>query len=413
MSQTSGDLDTQCEPSPSIETTIGLVGKRLTGALRAVLHAIPGGPYGPQELARALGVNKDLSSRAINASDNKDPLAAVHQMPGPAPLRQLLDAALRKGVAPKLIEEAGEAVRRFDLLIRQQAGDRVSLDGIISTWLPDARERFELFNKQAVYRGMGQLKGAMADVTINTALLYPAADGERLDGVWIYGSVGLRRIRPAAVVHYCSHCLVPDATGDCPLTLDGEVVVGLRGLLLEQFCSLPLPVLDARHHGTTVHYTLAGDAVGPASAVDLLFAELTPRCVPRYQDPGAAKKHGVSAEITTPAKMLIFDAFLHEQAYPGSEPSLLIYDTAVNGVANVNDPTRDIDRLDVNETVQSLGRGAAMFRAAEVRDYLEILRYVFGKLGLDERQFRGYRCKVQYPIYGAQLCLAFTPPERP
>jgi hypothetical protein len=54
-----------------------------------------------------------------------------------------------------------------------------------------------------------------------------------------------------------------------------------------------------------------------------------------------------------------------------------------------------------------------MFRASEVRDYLEILRHVFGKLGLDDREFRGYRCKVQYPIYGAQLCMAFSPPVKP
>jgi hypothetical protein len=413
MSQTSGDLDTQCEPSPGIETTISLVGKRLTRALRAVLHAIPGGPYGPQELARALGVNKDLSSRALSASDKKDPLAAVHQMPGPAPLRLLLSAALRKGVPKKLIEEAGEAVRHFDRLIRLHAGDRVSLDGIISTWLPDARERFELFNKQAAYRGMAQLKGATADVTVHTAVLYPAADGERLDGVWIFGSVGLRRIRPTAVVHYCSYLLAPDPTEDCPLTLDGQAVVGLRGLLLEQFCSAPLPPLDARHHGATVYYTLGGDGVGPASAVDLFFAELTPGCVPRYQDAGRPRRYGASAEVTTPTKTLVFDVLLHEQAYPGLEPSLLIYDTAIKGVANVNDQTRDIDRLDVNETIRSLGWGAPMFRASEVCDYVEILRYVFGKLGRDDREFRGYRCKVQYPIYGAQLCMAFTPPEKP
>jgi hypothetical protein len=399
--------------SPSIEKTISLVGKRLTGAIRAVLDAIPGYPCGPQELARTLGINKDLSGRALNASDKKDPLAALHQMPGPAPLRQLLNAALRKGVAKRLIDEAAEAVRQFDLLIRQQAGDRVSLDGIISTWLPGARERFEMFNKQAVHRGMGQLKGVMADVTIQTALLYPAADGERVDGVWIAGSVGLRRIRPTVVVHYCSHRLAPDAPRDCPLTLDGEPVVGLRGLLLEEFCSSPLPVFDARHQGTAVHYTLAGDAVGPASAVDLLFAELTLGCMPRYRDAGQLKKHGASAEITTPTKTLIFDAFLHEQVYPGLQPELVLYDTAVNGLADLNDPTRDIDRLDVNETVESLGWGAAMFRVPEVGDYVEILRHIFGRIGRDDREFRGYRCKVQYPIYGSQLCMAFTPPEKP
>jgi hypothetical protein len=398
---------------PSIESRIGQVGQRLADAFRSLIDAMPGGPHRPRDLARTLGIKKDLSSRILRASRNRDPLAVVHMMPGPAPLRQLLQAAAEKGVQPDILGEAEEAVRQFDLLIHHQAGDRTSLDGIISTCLPDAREKFELFNKQAVYRGMAQLKGVMAEVTLNTALLRTAQDGAYLDGVWILGSLGLRRIRPTAVVHYCSHRLVPSSSETCPLTLDREAVVGLRGLLLDQFCTRPLPVLEALERGNTVHYTLGGSEVGPPSAVDLFFAELTPRCMPRYRDMKNPRRHGPASEVTTPTKTLIFDLLVHEQVYPAADPELLIYDTAVNGVADMNDVTRNIDRLDLKESVQPLGMGTSMFRVAEVGRYLEILRHVFGKLGWDEREFRGYRCKVQYPVYGAQFSMAFTPPVKP
>jgi hypothetical protein len=332
-------------------------------------------------------------------------------MPGPAPLRQLLQAAADKNVAPEILREGEEAVGQFDALIHQEAGDRTSLDAIISTCLPGTREKFELFNKQAVYRGMAQLKGATADVTLITALLHPAADGERLDGVAIIGALGLRRIRPNAVVHFSTHRLGPSATAQSPLTLERKPVEDLRGLLLEPFCSSPLPSLQARHHSTTVHYTLAGDAIGRQSAVNLCFAELTPRCMRRFRD-ATKRLYGPSCEITTPTKTLVFDVLLHEDVYPGCEPTMLLYDTAVNGVAEMNDPARDIDRLDVAETIQALGKGTSKWRASEVPHYVEIVRHVLNKIGWDGERFHGYRCRVQYPIYGSQLYLAFAAPPR-
>lgn len=400
------------ELTPTIETRIGTVGQRLADAFRALVDAMPGGPHRPQDLARTLGIKKDLSSRVLRASRNKDPVAVVHMMPGPVPLRQLLQAAAEKRIPPEILREGEEAVRAFDLLIRQEAGDRTSLDAIISTCLPDAREKYELFNKQAVYRGMAQLKGVSAEITLNTALLHPGKDPGRIDGVWIIGSFGLRRIRPSAVVHFCSHRLGPSATALSTLTLDREPVQDLHGLLLEPYCSSPRPPLRARRHGATVHYTLDGEAIGPHSAVNLVFAELTPGCLPRYRD-SEDHLYGPGSEITTPTGTLIFDVLVHEDVYPHGEPTLRVYDTAVNGVADMNDPARDIDRLDVAETIQPLGQGPSKWRVSEVPRYVELLRHVFTKAGWDAERFRGYRCKVQYPIYGSQLYFAFHAPERP
>jgi hypothetical protein len=243
-----------------IDEALGLVGEQLSSTMGELIRAVPGGPYRPQEFARMLGVNKDLSSRVLAASEKRDPIAALHQMPGPAPLRRLLQAAAAKGVAPEVIERASDAVRKFETLIRQHAGARVSLDAIISEWLPDAREKFEMFNKQPVYRGLAQLKGVSVDVSINTGILNLSADGERLDGVWIVGTQRLRRIRPRATIRYFSSYRRPgDKEPASHLTLDGEQVVHLNGLLLDQFSSRPLPEIQVLQHGHTAHYVLAGE----------------------------------------------------------------------------------------------------------------------------------------------------------
>ena len=396
--------------SAELHARIDRIGQQLSGTMRNVLDAIPGGPHRPQELSRLLGVSKDLSSRTLNASSKKDPLAVAYLMPGPASLRQLLRAAAQKEVSAKLIEEAEVAVRHFERLIQIDAGDRISLDGIISSWLPDARERFEACNKQAVFRGMAQLKGVMADVGVTSAVIHPGADGVSLDGVWILGSIGLRRIRPGAPIRFWSGQAGPDVQGARAFTLDRKPADGIEGLMLEAYCSSPTPKLDVRREGTAIHYVVPCDSIGPSSAVDLFVAEMTPGCIRRYNSGQSPKVAGPSSAIAIPVRTLVFDVLLHEDVYPGQEPSLQVYDTARGGIADINDPSRAIDLLDVGESIERLGWNAATFRASEIPQYAEIIDLVCDKMGWDGRKFRGYRCRVQYPVYASQFSMVFEPP---
>ena len=111
--------------------------------------------------------------------------------------------------------------------------------------------------------------------------------------------------------------------------------------------------------------------------------------------------------------MLLFDVLVHEAVYPASEPALLIYDTVLDGVADVNDRRRDADRLDLMESVGLLGRGSAKFRVGEVPNYVDLIRHVFDRMGWNDEDFRGYRCRIDYPIYGSQVVMAFDPPPPP
>lgn len=395
-----------------LHNRIGVVGEQLSGTMKSVIDAIPGGPHRPQELSRVLAISKDLSSRTLNASSKKDPLAVAYLMPGPASLRRLLRAASKKNVSSELIHEAESAIRQFERLIHVDAGDRISLDGIISSWLPDARERFETGNKQAVYRGMAQLKGVMAEVGVTTAIVHPSDDGETLDGVWVLGSVGLRRIRPGPPIHFSSGQVESSAKWKPKLTLDRKSASGLEGLMLEEFCSSPIPQIDVRHEGSAMHYTLNGIASGPSSAVDIYVAEMTPGCMRRYNTDESPRLCGPSSSVTTPVETLIFDVLLHEDVFPGCEPTLRVYDTALGGSVDINDRARDIDRLDVSESIEYLGWNAATFRATEIPRYTEIIAHACKKMGWDERKFRGYRCRAQYPVYSSQMSMVFEPPTK-
>jgi hypothetical protein len=391
----------------SIENQIAEVGRDLAASLNNVLTAIPGAPHRPQWLARSLGVNTVLTSRLLKAANHSDPIAVTHAMPGPEPLRRLLKAAARRKVSQDLIRTARLAVDRFEKLIEREAGDRSALDAIISGWLPDARERVELIAKQSVFRGMSQLLGSSCEVVHSTMINYPSeTNRDRADQVSIMASLGLRRVRPGLVVT-CDTI----HTGAPLYTLTNQPVEGLRDVLLEQFCSRPLPQLQVNKHDNVAKYTLSGDDVGVRSAVDLVHATYLPAGKQILRDPSEpARPATLAIGLGTPARTLIFDIILHEDVFPGQTPELALYRTV--GVFNVGS-RRDIDRMDVIESVQFLGNGISRFRTAENPAYIDMLRHVCEQRGWDSSKLRCFRCRVEYPIYSVEVVVRFEMPPRP
>lgn len=403
----------QPETEPTLESRIASVGSELARSIGCVIDAIPGTPHGPAELARSIGVDKVLASRALKAARNKDPMAVLHLAPGPEPLRRLLRGARKGAVSGELITAAEDAVRHFELLIRREAGDLSGLHAMISAWLPEARSEFEVRRKQAAFRAMSQLMGAAMHTHISTMMLHPSEDGEHLDVICLVGFMGLQRLRPGSAVKFSTRRLPKGGAPRLPRTLDGTPVEGADGLRLDEFCSAPPARLNVLRAGEVVHYTLAENGFGPRSAADLVFAEVNLTEMPHYLRHAPHRKRHVSADVTIPAKVLVFDALLHEAVFPGADPNLFIYDTTFDGAADVNDPARDIDRLDLCESIQHLGTGIGKFRTTDVPRYVELLRHVCTKLGWEGDRFRGYRCRIEYPVYGSQITMAFNPPLPP
>lgn len=391
----------------STETCIHNVGQILSATIRAVTDAIPGTPHGPVEVARRLKIDKVLASRVLKAANHRNPIATLYDIPGPEPLKRFIRAARKRGVANTLVEDANQAVSSFEELIRQEAGDLSALDVILSAWLPEARAKFALRRKQAAFRALGQLKGVEVNLSCQTAIIHPSDDGEHLDIVWLFGLMGLKRLRPGSPVKFTSRRLVREDSARLPRTLTGETVEGLDGLRLSQFCSLPPPTLVVRHVGDVVHYTLGDSGFGLRSACDMVFAEVNLNEMPRYIRSDQPRKRHVFVEISVPIKLLVFDALVHRDVFRGHDPSLVIYDTACEGVADPNDPVRDIDRLDTSESIQNLGWGIDSFRSRDEPRYADILQHAWNSLGWNADDFRGYRCRIDYPLYGSQVVITW------
>jgi hypothetical protein len=387
----------------SVEDRITEVGRDLRRTLRDVLQAIPGGPHRPQLLARSLGLNTVLTSRLLKAAQQHDPLAVAHLIPGPEPLRRLLRSAERKKVDGALIREAREAVDRFQQLIDVEGGDRNALDGLISGWLPGARAKVELLAKQATFRGVSHLLGTACDLAHYTFMFFPSErQGDRADQLLIMNTRGLRRLRPGFVVNYDT------VHADSPmLTVTGEPVGALHSLLLEQFCSQPLPKLQMVRHGNVAQYTLASQEVGVQSAVDIAHATYLPnKQVLHLQAGEAPPQVAVAAGIDTPTKVFVLDVLLHKDIFAGQHPALGVYRTAgVFGSGSAK--RREIDRLDILESVQSLGHGLVRFHCPDTPMHQDMIRFACQQRGWNADDLRGYRCRIEYPMYSSEIELRF------
>ncbi|GAB4384340.1 MAG: hypothetical protein Kow0022_06590 [Phycisphaerales bacterium] len=406
-----GAVENHNANNPDIESRIVQTGSALKQALGRVLQAVPGNPQGPQALARRVRVDKVLASRVLRAVKSSDEISALHRFPGPEPLRRLLREAARLGVDASLIADAERAVDAFDGLIRDDLGDRAALDAIIAAWIPEARRDFQVKWKQSAYKAMSQLKGVRTDALLATAVVRPSADGSRLDLVWVSGLIGLQRLRPGTSVRLATRRMGPKLEGRRPVTLDGRPIQGLHDALLEQFCSQPYPKIRVHALGEVVHYMLDSRGFGPDDSRDIVLAEVNYNEMPRQYDTGQGRQAFMFAEVSLPARTLQFDVIVHQDVFRGSDARLRIYDTVFEGVADVNDRSRDIDLVDLVESVDPLGSGIERLGSTCVPQYGAMITHVFERLGWDRSCFRAYRCRIDCPLYGSQVALCFDLPK--
>lgn len=392
---------------PALEAEIVAIGAALTKTLEGLLSAVARTGSGPVALAAALGLDKVLASRVLKALRAADPIAALFFMPGPEPLRAFVRAAARRGAPKALTDEAAFAIDRFEWLIQRQVGDRSLLDSILSAWIPEARQEFELRRKQAAFKAMSQLKGAQADTIFATCLLAPSRDAALLDVIWVHGLTGLHRVRPGVSVKVASRRMSAEPNARRPMDLDLREIDGTAAPLVPEFCSRPTPPVQVRRVQDALFYTLGGDGFGVASAVDIYFAEVN--LAEMKRDPaGVTSGWYFFAETSVPSKALQFDLLVHEDVFSGQDPTLRLHDTVLEGVADVYDARRDLDRLDMLESITPLGRGLSQVRSARGAAYGPLMRTVCERMAYDAAAFRGYRCAIDYPVYGSQVSMLFA-----
>lgn len=388
------------------------VGEALQRAVMALVTELGRlGVHDQRSIQTAFSLSQAATSKLLSSVRRADPLATLHMIPGPEALDQMAAGAARAGVSRTALVMAEEAIGRLRGFVDGEIGGRAMLDAMLSDWVQESRASFELRHKSAAFKAMSAVRGVQADLVFNAGIVHPAPQGERLDCIGIDALLGCRRTRPTASLRLSGAHMPPPGSSFQLTSLAGGPVDSMSDLLLPEYSSLSAERFETSRHGQCLEATVGDLPLGQRNGrgQDIVSAQVFRGLHRRYRGDGGPTA-GFAGQAEPPAELCVVDALVHEEVWPDIEPQLSLFDTVVRGIAHPDDPRRQADRLDMMESVQHLGRGPDAFRLPEFPRYPELVRDVCARLGWDASRLRGWRVRVRYPIYGAQIGLAFPLP---
>lgn len=380
------------------------VAERLRGSFRRLLAEIPGRPQRPMDLARRIDVDKSVAHRLMTAMQKPTPMSLLLSLPGPAPLVEVAAAARRLGVDPEVCKEAIRTAEEFDGLVQKFAGDRATFDAMLCDWVDDAREQIDTAARQLIFRGMKHVHGTAAETAYTAFLLHPnAASTDRGDELALDCVLGLHRVRSSG---HLSVKTTSDLRGSATVAESAR-------MLLEEFCSKPTPVF--RTHGPEKAMTCVLDwngRLGRHHTSDVVFGEVHRRVFSYRRSSPARQYGGLGCTPWVPTRRAIVDLLFHRDVFPGLIPTFIVSRTGIHGMPDPNDPQRAFDLIRMDCPLQVIAPGAvAGLVTPEVPFHRRLLESQTASLGWNLDEFRGFRVRIDYPIFDAQLMYVIKLPE--
>jgi hypothetical protein len=130
----------------------------LRKSLNTLVTAFGSKPTQPQDMARRLGVNRNLTwklSKVLCANDLQE---AIQHLPGEEGVEIMLRAAQKKGVTRKLANNVRSAHAAFNRVVEVHSGDRATLELMLDSWCGNgSSDRLEQSRKLAFPRELRHL----------------------------------------------------------------------------------------------------------------------------------------------------------------------------------------------------------------------------------------------------------------
>ncbi len=383
----------------------------LRSALVELYHAAGADPDAPQEVSRSFGLNRNLTWKISRIIRAEHPQQIFQHLPGASGLQILIDGFGRTGVP----EERGAAVlaaaEEYERMVAVHAGDRATLELMLDSLDPEGApaESLEVSRKLA-FRGNSGVWGIQARVRLRTVFIAP--DPERpewLDTAQISGLVDLRRFRHGAVWPLFEREVFDD--DGAPRGTSEEAIDPKHGgeggsMLIEEFCSKPLPEMRVVPIALGKRYELVGGSLGNRGRTTCVYGSYQRRFAPRHRD-----DHNVRGEfftsINAPSETLLFDLILHEDVFAEMNLEVRVLHAGSDGPYL----GRSGVEIPCPERLRVLGTSPPNVVTPLVPRYGEIVGRVYERLGWDPRKFKGVRLEMKYPPLSSSVVLSSPLPE--
>jgi hypothetical protein len=394
----------------------------LRAALLDLYVAVGADAERPQEVSRQFKLDKSLTWKISKILRSDDALEAVALIPGAEGMGRLLKAMSAAGATEAATERVREAMRGFERMVVQHAGDRTTLDLYLDSMCPSASLQE---SRRLAYLGNSGILGIQTRVRFATRFITPsAADPGRLDFALVTGLRDLRRLRPIAAWPIYRFLNFKDDLSAAALSrsvepLEPHGAAGQVDWLMPTWSSSPPPALRVREVESSIVFELVEGPVGRTGETDLTFGYVDRGAVPRFAT--ASDRLGQFATgVTTPAETMLLDFFVHR-----SMPE--VRDLAIRLVTPVPGLSGDAGIVDVPIVLEAIplpgsrldgqsgssGQPGPLAATPLVPDYQDLVQSVFRGQSWDPADFYGLRIIVDHPPLHATILTSHELPPSP
>lgn len=399
--------------SEHLETTL----QAFRTAIIELILAIGADPSKPQDLARQLGISRNLTWKLSKVVGGVDLFAVVPHIPGAAAFRIFFAAMAKAGAPEHLIVDARNAVEEFDRVVKVHTGDRNTLEIMISDRLPASAQSEQIEqSRKLAFQGNSGTWGVRAHVQCAMHILAPNADDpDMADLVQVAGLVGFRRLRPNA------RWLLfrrerwadddPHPARDIVESLDPDFPADKGVPLLGEYCSKPIPKVDVIPGEGEDQYELPPGPVGNTAAFTCVYGQVM-RKVGNVYGEREGELSEIGCNLITPTEHFLFDLLVHRDFDWAMDPKMVVYSRMDGGAMHMA-ARRERNHLTTAEPVSDLGFVAGALATPLVPRYSALVRGVFDRLGWDAGDFRVFRLVMAYPPIPTVAIWQSTLPVRP
>lgn len=368
------------------------------------------------DLQHTFGIDAKLAWQVFRTVNAPTPMEAGPVLPNASALKRFIRAAERHGARRTLIESGVNAVDRFEVLVKEHAGDREVFDSIVSNFAPDNADQLEIGHRRALCRSYSHVLGMSAAAKSITYLLRPtrsADDVHRFDLVLLEQTVGLKRLRPSLNMPISRQQFRMDGSegkfGAVHVEpLDPETQAKIGGRLIAEFSTQPFPQLRTRSFGEA--HTLVevvGDDVGNNTAATYTLGHIT-RNLPQSQSPSENGGFISRCVATPPCEIFHVDYLIHRSFGRKDPVTQVLAEVSGMGLDSPVDTFRELAiEIPTKDVATYVGSGVHALHTTHIPNYTPMLEWGCERTGWDLNNFDVYRCTIEYPVPFSTLMTTF------
>jgi len=351
----------------------------------------------PGDLARRLGLNRNLTWKIAKLLSEPDIYTALQHLPGEEGIEILTAAMERVGVGPSFVGKFYDALDRFEEVVRIHAGDRNTLELILdSMGGAGSGGRLEQSRKLA-FRGNSGLWGLQARVRSTTTVIAPNREDPSFIDLSISGGVvDFRRLRPGIRWPLFRPRQYHDDGSAIELgpreePIDPASTDPSSPMLIRDYCSRNLPEIRAVRSRLGWDYELGDGPVGNLGAFTCFFGRIVRHATVNFrtdQDPFL----DLLSHVTMPVETMMFDVLVHQDLPFLMNPQVMLL-ASTDGVG----PGNEFQSIPLEARPIELSGVPPALDTPLVPRYAELVSTIFERGGWTLREFRALRLTVKFP----------------